>query len=158
MKRKDILDMDLRTIFNPKIWLVIVAVPHTLFNVLVPLFTAEVGSTIFTGATFALLNTIVLASIYFLTEGETLSRLTAVIASSIFVYVIVMLTITEGDGFDLSAQLTPPFIYKFSFSIEVAPSLILWGLLGLSGILHWNGPQDKEHDDLEDEVGITITE
>tara|TARA_B100001113_G_scaffold344686_1_gene333393 strand:- start:1633 stop:2094 length:462 start_codon:yes stop_codon:yes gene_type:complete len=145
MNRKDILDLDLRKIFNPRIWLIIVAVPHTLFGALVPLFQSEIGSTDFSGATYGLLNTIILVSIYLLIEDDkTLSRMTAVVATSVFFWIIAMLTINEGDGFELSAQLTPPFIYKFSFSIELAPPLILWGFLALSGILHWNGPLDND--------------
>ena len=140
MNRKQILDLDVRKIFNPKIWLVIVAVPHTLFGALVPLIQSDIASQSFYGATYGLLNSIILASIYFLIEDEkTLARMTSIIAGSIFIWIIVMLAITEGDGFELSAQLTPPFIYKFSFSIELAPPLILWGFLTLSGILHWNG-------------------
>ena len=59
-----LLDRNLRDFFNPKYWLVIVCVPHTLFSALVPLSQSEVGSDTFTNATFGLLNTVVLVAIF----------------------------------------------------------------------------------------------
>ena len=35
MNLKSILDLDLRRILNPKVWLIIVLIPHTLFGALV---------------------------------------------------------------------------------------------------------------------------
>ena len=62
----------------------------------------------------------------------------AIFGGSVFLWILINAMITEGSDFGISAQLTPPFIYKFSFSIELAPPLLLWGLLSLSGVLHWN--------------------
>ncbi len=138
MNRNDILDIDLRSIFSPKVWIVIVAIPHTLFLVIVPIIQSEIGSVEFQNSTFALLNTIYLASIYFLTSGKNQSRMVAIFGGSVFLWILINAMITEGSDFGISAQLTPPFIYKFSFSIELAPPLLLWGLLSLSGVLHWN--------------------
>ncbi len=151
MNRNDILDIDLRSIFSPKVWIVIVAIPHTLFLVLVPIVQSEIGSTEFQNSTFALLNTVYLASIYFLTQGKTQSRMVAVFGGSVFLWILINAMISEGSDFGISAQLTPPFIYKFSFSVELAPPLLLWGLLCLSGILHWNedSPESESIDDLE---------
>lgn len=143
MNWKQILDLDIRSILNPKVWLIIVAIPHTLFGGLVPLMQSDIDSSYFTSASFGLLNTVVLLSIYFFTEGTSLSRMTAVVSGAVFVWLIAMIAMTPGDSFDFSAELAPPFLYKFNFDIELAPPLLLWGLLALSGILHWNGPQEE---------------
>lgn len=144
MNLKQILDLDIRSILNPKIWLIIVAIPHTLFGGLVPLMQSNMDSSYFTSASFGLLNTVVLLSIYFFTEGTSLSRMTAVVSGAVFVWLIAMIAMTPGDSFDFSAELAPPFLYKFNFDVELAPPLLLWGLLALSGLLHWNGPQESE--------------
>ena len=132
MNLKQILDLDIRSILNPKVWLIIVAIPHTLFGGLVPLMQADMDSSYFTSASFGLLNTVVLLSIYFFTEGTSLSRMTAVVSGAVFVWLIAMIAMTPGDSFDFSAELAPPFLYKFNFDIELAPPLLLWGLLALS--------------------------
>jgi len=53
-------------------------------------------------------------------------------------WIILVRMVAEGGGFQVEAELTPPFIYSISLNIELAPPLILWGMLGLSGFLHWN--------------------
>ena len=52
--------------------------------------------------------------------------------------------LAEGGGFQIEAELTPPFIYSISLNVELAPPLLLWGMLGLSGFLHWNVEDDLE--------------
>ena len=59
--------------------------------------------------------------------------------------------VAEGGGFQVEAELTPPFIYSISLNIELAPPLLLWGMLGLSGFLHWN-MDDSEVEENEEEV------
>ena len=103
-----------KDVLQPKTWLLIVAVPHTIFSAIVPLSNSEIGSTYFISATFALLNTIVLLSIYSFTEGRSQARLVAVIGGAVFVWLLVMITVDPANGFDLSAELAPPFLYKFS--------------------------------------------
>ena len=54
-----------------------------------------------------------------------------------FVMIVVM-ALNPSNDFAISAELTPPFIYKISFDFDLAPPLILWALLTLSGLLNWN--------------------
>jgi len=158
MKLKSILDLDLRRILNPKVWLIIVAIPHTLFGALVPLFNSDVESSQFSSASYGLVNSMVLLSIYLFTEGKSLSRMTAVVGSSVFIWILAMIVINPSNNFELSAELAPPFLYKFSFNIELAPPLILWGLLSLSGLIHWNGPQNEDKNDFSEDVGEILAE
>ena len=151
MKNK-FMDRDLRSIFTPKIWLLIVVLPHTILGSLYPLTQADVHSNAWTLATFGLLNTVVLLSIYFFTEGKSQARMTAVIAGAVFCWIIMRSIVTDGDDFDITAVLDPPFIYKFSFSIELAPPLILWGILSITGIIHWNGPRDPIQENSENDT------
>ena len=137
-----------KDVLQPKTWLLIVAVPHTIFSALVPLSNSEIGSTYFISATFALLNTIVLLSIYSFTEGRSQARLVAVIGGAVFVWLLVMITVDPANGFDLSAELAPPFLYKFSVNMELAPPLLLWGLLALGGILNWNEDNTEDEEPL----------
>ena len=68
---KRIFDRNLKDLLNPKWWIVIVAIPHTIFSAIVPLLQSEVGSDYFTDATFGLLNTVVLVSIFLFTTGRS---------------------------------------------------------------------------------------
>ena len=140
-----------KDVLQPKTWLLIVAVPHTIFSALVPLSNSEIGSTYFISATFALLNTIVLLSIYSFTEGRSQARLVAVIGGAVFVWLLVMITVDPANGFDLSAELAPPFLYKFSVNKELAPPLLLWGLLALGGILNWNEDNTEDEEPLKED-------
>mgnify|MGYP001197783986 FL=1 len=152
MNLKSILDLDLRRILNPKVWLIIVLIPHTLFGALVPLFNSDIESSQFSSASYGLVNSVVLLSIYLFTHGKSLSRMTAVVGGSVFVWILAMIVINPSNNFELSAELAPPFLYKFSFNIELAPPLILWGILTVSGLLHWNGPQTNDENDFSEEL------
>ena len=140
-----------KDVLQPKTWLLIVAVPHSIFSAIVPLSNSEIGSTYFISATFALLNTIVLLSIYSFTEGRSQARLVAVIGGAVFVWLLVMITVDPANGFDLSAELAPPFLYKFSINMELAPPLLLWGLLTLGGILNWNADANENEEPLKED-------
>ncbi len=141
---KRIFDRNIRQLLDPKWWLVIVAIPHTIFSAIVPLLQSEVGSDYFTNATFGLLNTVVLVSIFLFTTGRSQARMVAVTASAVFLWLLTMIAIDPANGFDFSAELAPPFLYKFSINLELAPPLILWALLALSGLLHWNRTDDED--------------
>ena len=43
-KIERILKTDLRSLLNPNIWLLIVAIPHTLFGAVVPMYQTSYGS------------------------------------------------------------------------------------------------------------------
>ena len=143
---KSLLDMDLRKILDPKVWLMIVAISHTLFGSLVPMLKAELGSDDFISASYGLVIGVVLLSIFFFANEEALAKMTGVIAGAVFCWIILLSLISEGGDFQLSAELSPPFIYKFSLNIELAPPLILWGLLSLSGFLNWSDHNQDEHE------------
>lgn len=138
---KRIFDRNLKDLLTPKWWIVIVAIPHTIFSAIVPLLQSEVGSDYFTDATFGLLNTVVLVSIFLFTTGRSQARMVAVTASAVFIWLLTMIAIDPANGFDFKAELAPPFLYKFSINLELAPPLLLWAMLALSGLVHWN------HDD-----------
>ena len=76
-----IFNRNLKDLLDPKWWIVIVAIPHTIFSALVPLFQSEVGSDYFTNATFGLLNTVVLVAIFLFTTGRAQARMVAVTAT-----------------------------------------------------------------------------
>ena len=135
---KNILDMDLRKILNPKFWLLVVLISHTIVGTLVPLLTTDFDSVEFQAASYGLVISVVLASIYFMTEGQTQARLTATIAGATLVWILVTLVANPANNFDLSVNFEPPFLYKFSFDIELAPPIIVWAMLTLSGITYWN--------------------
>ena len=135
---KNILDMDLRKILNPKFWLLVVLISHTIVGTLVPLLTTDFDSVEFQAASYGLVISVVLASIYFMTEGQTQARLTATIAGATLIWILVTLVANPANNFDLSVNFEPPFLYKFSFDIELAPPIIVWAMLTLSGITYWN--------------------
>ena len=151
---KRIFDRNLRDLLNPKWWIVIVAIPHTIFSALVPLLQSEVGSDYFTNATFGLLNTVVLVSIFLFTTGRSQARMVAVTASAVFIWLLTMIAMDPANGFDFKAELAPPFLYKFSINLELAPPLLLWAILALSGIVHWNQREDDVA--LDDEGAETV--
>ena len=133
-----VLKTDLKSMLNPNLWLLIVAIPHTLFGALVPMYQTSYASTEFSAASYGLVTAVMLLSIYLFNSGRSLARMTAFLGTSVFLWIILVRMVAEGGGFQVEAELTPPFIYSISLNIELAPPLILWGMLGLSGFLHWN--------------------
>ena len=150
-KIERILKTDLRSILNPNIWLLIVAVPHTLFGALVPMYQTSYGSNEFTAASYGLVTAIMLLSIYLFSSGKSLARMTAFLGTSVFLWIILVQMLAEGGGFNIEAELAPPFIYSISLNVELAPPLLLWGMLGFSGFLHWNvGDEENSTEDKEE--------
>ncbi len=141
-KIERILKTDLRSILNPNIWLLIVAIPHTLFGALVPMYQTSYGSNEFSAASYGLVTAIMLLSIYLFSSGKSLARMTAFLGTSVFLWIIFVQMLAEGGGFNIEAELAPPFIYSISLNVELAPPLLLWGMLGFSGFLHWNIEDD----------------
>ena len=153
MNLKQIMEFDFKNLFRPKLWLVIVFIPHTLFNVLIPITQQNVDSEYYTSASYGFLNSVMLFAIFMFSDGKSQARLTAVISGAVFIWMVSALALDPSNDFAISAELTPPFIYKISFDFELAPPLILWGLLTLSGILNWNSmpkvESEKENLDLD---------
>ena len=146
-----ILKTDLKSMLNPNIWLLIVAIPHTLFGALLPMYQTAYGSTEFNAASYGLVTAVMLASIYFFSSGKSLARMTACLGTSVFLWIILVQVLAEGGGFQVEAELAPPFIYSISLNVELAPPLILWGMLGLSGFLHWNMVDSEGEDTVDDD-------
>ena len=150
-KIERILKTDLRSILNPNIWLLIVAIPHTLFGALVPMYQTSYGSNEFTAASYGMVTAIMLLSIYLFSSGKSLARMTAFLGTSVFLWIILVQMLAEGGGFNIEAELAPPFIYSISLNVELAPPLLLWGMLGFSGFLHWNvGNEENSTEDKEE--------
>ena len=137
-----ILDLDLRKILNTKFWLLVVLISHTIVGTLVPLMTTEFDSVEFQAASYGLVISVVLASIYFLTENQTQARLTATIAGATLLWILVTLVADPSNNFELSVNFEPPFLYKFSFDVELAPPILLWAMLTLSGVVYWNSERN----------------
>tara|TARA_B100001079_G_scaffold265208_1_gene270636 strand:- start:269 stop:736 length:468 start_codon:yes stop_codon:yes gene_type:complete len=135
---KRLLDLNLRGMLNPKFWLLVVLISHTIIGTLVPLLTTEYDSAEFQAASYGLVISVVLGSIYFLTEGQTQARLAATTGGATLLWILVTLIANPANNFDLSVNFEPPFLYKFSFDVELAPPIILWAMLTLSGIAYWN--------------------
>ena len=154
-----VLKTDLKSMLNPNLWLLIVAIPHTLFGALVPMYQTSYGSTEFSAASYGLVTSIMLLSIYLFSSGRSLSRMTAFLGTSIFLWIILVRMIADGDGFQIEAELTPPFIYIISLNIELAPPLLLWGMLGLSGFLHWNvNESEVEESDVKEDSNNELSD
>ena len=151
-KIERILKTDLKSILNPNIWLLIVAIPHTLFGALVPMYQTSYGSNEFSAASYGLVTAIMLLSIYLFSSGKSLARMTAFLGTSVFLWIIFVQMLAEGGGFNIEAELAPPFIYSISLNVELAPPLLLWGMLGISGFLHWNIEEDVSSSNENKEV------
>jgi hypothetical protein len=147
-----ILKTDLKSILNPNIWLLIVAIPHTLFGALVPMYQTTYGSNEFSAASYGLVTAVMLLSIYLFSNGKSLARMTAFLGTSVFLWIIFVQMLAEGGGFQIEAELAPPFIYSISLNVELAPPLLLWGMLGLSGFLHWNIEDDEKPDEVNEKL------
>ena len=100
----------------------------------------------FLAASYGLLISVVLATIYFIPEGQNQARMTGIIAGSVLLWILVNLIADSGSNFDLSVNLEPPFLYKFDFDLSLTPPILLWAFLSLSGFVYWNceSNQDKE--------------
>jgi len=151
-KIERILKTDLRSILNPNIWLLIVAIPHTLFGALVPMYQTSYGSNEFSAASYGLVTAVMLLSIYLFSNGKSLARMTAFLGTSVFLWIIFVQMLAEGGGFNIEAELAPPFIYSISLNVELAPPLLLWGMLGFSGFLHWNIEDDENPNEDKEEL------
>ena len=151
-KIERILKTDLRSILNPNIWLLIVAIPHTLFGALVPMYQTSYGSNEFSAASYGLVTAVMLLSIYLFSNGKSLARMTAFLGTSVFLWIIFVQMLAEGGGFNIEAELAPPFIYSISLNVELAPPLLLWGMLGFSGFLHWNIEDEENSNEDKEEL------
>ena len=117
--------MDVKTILNTKIWLLIIAVMHMLMGV--------GGSYVQVGSDYlALIGFFATVGVYLfyaglMTEGQEQARLAAVLCGPVFVWFV----ICDVMGLDMAGQPAAPFP-------ESIVPMILWGMPALCGVMGWN--------------------
>ena len=120
--------MDIKTILNPKIWLIITGLVHAIMGVL---FELDMGiETQVVVAGWFLLTTFTMLYAAFFTEGVQQARLATVIAGPVWVWFIIC--IAQGYTLDYEGE-----TWKFELGTSVPP-LFFWGMTALSGIIHGN--------------------
>ena len=121
--------MELNSILNTKVWLLIIATMHMIMGV---------------GASYAELGSDHLALIGFwaavgfyliyaglMTEGQEQARLAAVLCGPVFVWFV----IAAGMDLDMAGQPAAPLP-------EAILPMILWGMPALCGVIGWNIDED----------------
>ena len=106
---------------NPKIWLIIVAIGHTLATI-IPVLSenASLQNTEVEYAIWRFVSMILpMLFIAIALEGEIQARLTTVIAGPIWVMFVLWQAM---DG----------------ITVELLPPTLLWGVLAMSGVMHGN--------------------
>ena len=112
-------------VLNPKWWLIINAIGHTVIGVLLPLDPDNDNELMVAGV--MLVITVYMLYAAFLTAGRAQARLAAVIAGPIWVWFVIICA--QGLEWNLGkTQMT--MNWK-----DNAPPLVLWGILALSGVL-----------------------
>ena len=112
----------LKKILNPKIWLLVVAIGHSLATILPVLIDngLDMGETEVEYAVWRIVSMIIPMVFIALTfTKEIQAKLATVIAGPVWVMFVVSIAM-EG------------------FETLFIPPLVLWGLLALSGVLHGN--------------------
>jgi hypothetical protein len=117
--------MELNSILNTKVWLLIIATMHMIMGV---------------GASYVELGSEELAVIGFfaavgfyliyaglMTEGQEQARLAAVLCGPVFVWFV----IAAGMELEMAGQAAAPFP-------EAILPMILWGMPALCGVMGWN--------------------
>ena len=117
--------MELNSVLNTKVWLLIIATMHMIMGV---------------GASYAELGSDHLALIGFwaavgfyliyaglMTEGQEQARLAAVLCGPVFVWFV----IAAGMDLDMAGQPAAPLP-------EAILPMILWGMPALCGVMGWN--------------------
>lgn len=116
----------LKKICNVKIWLIILAIIHTVVGVLAPLDPHSDAQLEITGVFLAISVYLLYAA--FGTSGQEQARWATVLCGPIWVWFVVCGALElQGIGNN-----------SWSLSTELIPPLVVWGMTALSGILHWN--------------------
>ena len=113
------------TILDPQIWLVIVALAHTVVGIIVPTDREDDTSKLVSG--WFLLTTVTMLYAAFMMEGEEMARMAVVIAGPVWVWFVIVCA--QGLEYNMGKNRT-----TMSWK-ENAPPLVLWGVLALSGLL-----------------------
>ena len=116
----------LKKICNVKIWLIILAIIHTVVGVLAPLDPHSDAQLEISGVFLAISVYLLYAA--FGTSGQEQARWATVLCGPIWVWFVVCGALElQGVGNN-----------SWSLSPELIPPLVVWGMTALSGILHWN--------------------
>ena len=115
---------------NPKWWLIVNAIGHTIIGVLLPMDPDNDNELMVAGV--FLVITVYMLYAAFLTTGRAQARLAAVIAGPIWVWFVVCIAL----GLDITYT-TDAATQSFELSANVPP-LMFWGMTALSGLLHGN--------------------
>ena len=116
----------LKKICNVKIWLIILAVIHTVVGVFAQL-DPDVDAQLEISGVFLAISVYLLYAA-FATSGQEQARWATVLCGPIWVWFVVCVALElEGVGNN-----------SWSLSAELIPPLVVWGMTALSGILHWN--------------------
>ena len=117
-------------VLNPKWWLIINAIGHTVIGVLLPMVPDNDNELMISGV--FLVITVYMLYAAFLTTGRAQARLAAVIAGPIWVWFVVCIAL----GLEITYT-TDAATGSFDFADNVPP-LIFWGMTALTGVLGWN--------------------
>ena len=115
---------------NPKWWLILNALGHTVIGVLQPMAPDNDNELMISGV--FLVITVYMLYAAFLTTGRAQARLAAVIAGPIWVWFVVCIAL----GLEITYT-TDAATGSFDFADNVPP-LIFWGITALTGVLGWN--------------------
>tara|TARA_B110000014_G_C19810425_1_gene420755 strand:+ start:81 stop:491 length:411 start_codon:yes stop_codon:yes gene_type:complete len=125
---KEARGLDVKTVLNPKIWLIITALIHAVVGVMIELDMGNESQVIVSG--WFLLTTVTMLYAAFCIEGEQQARLATVIAGPVWVWFIICTV--QGYTLDYEGD---TFTFEWGTSI---PPLFIWGMTALSGIIHGN--------------------
>ena len=117
-------------VLNPKLWLIINAIGHTVIGVLLPLDPDNDNELMVAGV--MLVITVYMLYAAFLTAGRAQARLAAVIAGPIWVWFVLCIAL----GLEITYT-TDAATQSFDLADNVPP-LIFWGMTALTGVLGWN--------------------
>ena len=116
-------------VLNPKWWLILNALGHTIIGVLLPKDTDNDNELMIAGVMLVITAYMLYAA--FLTTGRAQARLAAVIAGPIWVWFVVCIAL----GLEITYTTDGPYTFDFADNV---PPLIFWGMTALTGVLGWN--------------------
>ena len=117
--------MELNSILNTKVWLLIIATMHMIMGVGASY--VELGSDHLAVIGFFAAVGFYLIYAGLMTEGQEQARLAAVLCGPIFVWFV----IAAGMDLDMAGQAAAPLP-------EAILPMILWGMPALCGVMGWN--------------------
>ena len=132
MKIRIFMDVK-KELLNPKWWLIITALIHTVVGVLMELDPDNDNELMVAG--IMLIIPIYMLYAAFMNEGQAQARLAAVIAGPFFVWFLLCAIL----GLEITYPTTD---YTFEFSGQIIPPLVFWGMTALTGVLGWNIEDD----------------